>query len=31
MLEDIVKTVGLTTGKGVGWEIAKAIDLIRKD
>lgn len=31
MLEDVVKTVGLTTGKGVGWEIAKAIDLIRKD
>ena len=31
MLEDIVKSIGFTTGKGMGWEIAKAIDLIRKD
>jgi flavin-dependent thymidylate synthase len=30
MLEKIVEEVGLTTGKGLGWEIAKAIDLIRK-
>ena len=31
MLEDIVKSIGFTTGKGMGWEIAKAVDLIRKD
>lgn len=31
MLEDIVKSIGFTVGKGMGWEIAKAIDLIRKD
>jgi flavin-dependent thymidylate synthase len=30
MLEDIVKSIGFTVGKGMGWEIAKAIDLIRK-
>jgi len=30
MLEDIVKEIGITTGKGTGWEIAKAVDLIRK-
>jgi flavin-dependent thymidylate synthase len=31
MLEGIAKEIGVTTGKGIGWEIAKAIDLIRKD
>ena len=31
MLEEIVKSIGFTVGKGMGWEIAKAIDLIRKD
>lgn len=31
MLECAAKEIGITTGKGVGWEIAKAIDLIRKD
>jgi len=31
MLEGIAKEVGVTTGKGIGWEIAKAVDLIRKD
>ena len=31
MLETIANDMGITTGKGVGWEIAKAIDLIRKD
>jgi flavin-dependent thymidylate synthase len=31
MLETIANEMGITTGKGVGWEIAKAIDLIRKD
>lgn len=31
MLESIVKSIGFTTGKGMGWEIAKAIDLIRKE
>ena len=31
MLEDIAREIGITTGKGTGWEIAKAIDLIRKD
>lgn len=30
-LEEIAKRIGITTGKGDGWEIAKAIDLIRKD
>jgi len=30
MLEGIAEQVGITTGKGIGWEIAKAIDLIRK-
>lgn len=30
MLEAIAKDLGITTGKGHGWEIAKAIDLIRK-
>lgn len=31
MLEKIAKEIGITTGKGTGWEIAKAIDLLRKD
>lgn len=31
MLEELVKSIGFTVGKGMGWEIAKAIDLIRKD
>lgn len=31
MLEGVAKRIGITTGKGDGWEIAKAIDLIRKD
>jgi flavin-dependent thymidylate synthase len=31
MLEKVAQEIGITTGKGVGWEIAKAIDLIRKD
>lgn len=31
MLEAVAKEIGITTGKGLGWEIAKAIDLIRKD
>jgi flavin-dependent thymidylate synthase len=31
MLEDIVKSIGFTVGTGMGWEIAKAVDLIRKD
>ena len=30
MLEKAAKEIGITTGKGLGWEIAKAIDLIRK-
>lgn len=30
MLEGAVKDIGLTTGTGPGWEIAKAIDLLRK-
>ena len=30
-LESIAKRIGIITGKGDGWEIAKAIDLIRKD
>lgn len=30
MLTEIAKEVGITTGKGIGWEIAKAIDLLRK-
>jgi len=31
MLEEAAKEIGITTGKGPGWEIAKAIDLLRKD
>lgn len=30
MLEKTAKELGITTGKGHGWEIAKAVDLIRK-
>ena len=30
MLEQVAQEIGITTGKGQGWEIAKAIDLIRK-
>jgi flavin-dependent thymidylate synthase len=30
MLEKTAKEIGITTGKGHGWEIAKAVDLIRK-
>lgn len=30
MLERVVEDMGLQTGKGAGWEIAKAIDLLRK-
>lgn len=31
MLEGVAKEIGITTGKGLGWEIAKAIDLLRKE
>ena len=31
ILEEVVKSLGMQTGSGAGWEIAKAIDLIRKD
>jgi len=31
ILEGIAKKIGVVTGSGDGWEIAKAIDLIRKD
>lgn len=30
LLEDAVAELGFETGKGVGWQIAKAIDLLRK-
>jgi thymidylate synthase (FAD) len=30
MLESVAKEIGITTGKGPGWEIAKAVDLLRK-
>lgn len=30
MLEGIANSLGITTGSGPGWEIAKAIDLLRK-
>lgn len=30
MLEGVVDELGLETGKGAGWQVAKAIDLIRK-
>jgi len=29
ILEEVAKRLGITTGKGDGWEIAKAIDLLR--
>lgn len=31
MLEQVAKDLGVTAGKGPAWEIAKAIDLIRKN
>ncbi len=31
MLEKCAKEIGITVGSGVGWDIAKAIDLIRKE
>jgi flavin-dependent thymidylate synthase len=31
VLEECVREVGLTTGSGVGWKVAKAIDLLRGD
>lgn len=31
VLEDIARRMGITTGSGFGWEIAKAVDLLRKD
>lgn len=31
LLEQIAQRIGITVGKGEGWEIAKAIDLIRKE
>lgn len=31
MLEDAARDVGITTGHGPGWAIAKAIDLLRKN
>lgn len=30
MLEGVASEIGIETGKGAGWEIAKAIDLLRK-
>lgn len=30
LLEDVVSSYGLETGRGPGWKIAKAIDLLRK-
>ena len=30
MLEEIAERIGIETGKGDGWDIAKAIDLLRK-
>lgn len=30
MLEEVARRIGITTGRGDGWEIAKAIDLLRK-
>lgn len=30
-LESVVEELGLTTGSGPGWRVAKAIDLLRKD
>ena len=31
MLEEVVRLVGMEVGKGYGWQIAKAIDLLRND
>lgn len=31
MLENAANVIGITTGQGAGWEIAKAIDLLRKN
>jgi thymidylate synthase ThyX len=31
MLESVAKELGVTPGKGPAWEIAKAIDLLRKE
>lgn len=30
LLEEVAKSLGVTTGSGPGWDIAKAIDLLRK-
>ncbi len=30
MIEDVAKELSLTPGKGPGWELAKAVDLLRK-
>lgn len=30
MLEGVAADIGVTTGKGAGWQVAKAIDLLRK-
>lgn len=30
ILQDVAKQIGITTGSGLGWEVAKAIDLLRK-
>lgn len=30
ILEEVIAEIGLTTGSGPGWKVAKAIDLIRK-
>lgn len=30
MLEEVIQEIGITTGTGPGWKIAKAIDLLRK-
>jgi hypothetical protein len=31
LLETAAREVGVTTGSGPGWDIAKAIDLLRKE
>lgn len=31
LLEEAAKTFGITTGSGFGWQVAKAIDLLRKE
>jgi hypothetical protein len=30
MLEAVARRIGIQVGKGDGWEIAKAVDLLRK-